>query len=152
MENKEKLVEVLNDLIEINNDRADGFEKAAKDINDENVDLKVIFNKSSDNSRKNVIELAGLIGKYGDNPDTGNTILGTLHRAWIDIKATFGGSDRESILDECERGEDAIKKAYQDALTENNFEQSDRDILLAQQKDIIASHDEIKALRNLSKS
>ena len=30
MENTEKTVEVLNDLIQINNDRADGFDKASK--------------------------------------------------------------------------------------------------------------------------
>jgi uncharacterized protein (TIGR02284 family) len=35
---------------------------------------------------------------------------GTLHRMWLDVKATFSGHDRKSILEECERGEDAIKK------------------------------------------
>lgn len=52
------------------------------------------FDKLSTDSRDNVIELAGLVGRYAENPDTGNTILGTLHRAWIDIKASFGGDDR----------------------------------------------------------
>ncbi|MFN0257311.1 hypothetical protein [Pedobacter ureilyticus] len=40
MENSEKTVEVLNDLIQINNDRADGFERAASDLSEENIDLK----------------------------------------------------------------------------------------------------------------
>ena len=34
MENQEKTVEVLNDLIQINNDRADGFDKASKDLSE----------------------------------------------------------------------------------------------------------------------
>lgn len=34
MENQKQIVEILNDLIEINNDRAEGFERAANDIND----------------------------------------------------------------------------------------------------------------------
>lgn len=151
MENQQKTVEVLNDLIEINNDRADGFDRAAKDINEENIDLKAVFEKFSSGSRKNVTELAGLVGKQGDSPDTGNTILGTLHRAWIDIKATFGGSDRHSILQECERGEDAIKKAYKDALQENDLGSEVRDMLLAQQTEINASHDVIKGLRDANK-
>ena len=89
MENQEKTVEVLNDLIEINNDRADGFDKASSDLSDENIDLKATFDKLSSDSRTNVTELAGLVGRNGENPDTGNTVLGTLHRAWIDIKASF---------------------------------------------------------------
>jgi len=151
MENQEKTVEVLNDLIEINNDRADGFDKASKDLKDENIDLKVTFDKLSSDSRTNVTELAGLVGRHGETPDTGNTVLGTLHRAWIDIKASFGGDDRHSILAECERGEDAIKKAYKDALQENDLGEEVRAVLLKQQEGIIASHDAIKALRDAHK-
>ena len=148
MENTEKTVEVLNDLIEINNDRADGFNKAAADLKDENIDLKAIFDKLSSESRANVTELAGLVGRNGENPDTGNTILGTLHRAWIDIKAGFGGDDRHSILAECERGEDAIKKAYRDALQENELGENVRTVLLQQQVGVNGGHDAIKALRD----
>ncbi len=148
MENSEKTVEILNDLIQINNDRADGFERAAADLSDENIDLKATFEKLSSGSRTNVTELAGLVGRHHENPDTGNTVLGTLHRAWIDIKATFGGDSRHSILAECERGEDAIKKAYKDALQETDLGEQVRSVLLAQQEGINASHDAIKALRD----
>lgn len=152
MENPQKTVEVLNDLIEINNDRADGFEKAVKDISEENIDLKATFEQLSDQSRKNVTALAGLVGKYGENPDTGNTILGSIHRAWIDLKSSFGGDDRKSILEECERGEDAIKKAYKEALQENDLGEEVRTVLLDQQQGINASHDTIKALRDAHKA
>ena len=152
MENQEKTVEVLNDLIEINNDRAGGFDKASSDLSDENIDLKATFDKLSSDSRTNVTELAGLVGRNGENPDTGNTVLGTLHRAWIDIKASFGGDDRHSILAECERGEDAIKKAYRDALQENELGENVRSVLLKQQDGINISHDAIKALRDAHKA
>lgn len=152
MENQEKTVEVLNDLIQINNDRADGFDKASKDLSDENIDLKATFEKLSSESRDNVTELAGLVGRNNEDPDTGNTILGTLHRAWIDIKASFGGDDRHSILAECERGEDAIKKAYRDALQENELGENVRTVLLKQQDGINISHDAIKALRDAHKA
>ena len=152
MENQEKTVSVLNDLIEINNDRADGFENASGNLKDQNVDLKAIFDKLASESRKNVIELAGLVGGRGDKPESGNSISGTLHRAWIDIKATFGGDDRHSILAECERGEDAIKKSYKDALQENDLGTEVRDILLNQQQGVNAGHDTIKALRDAQKA
>lgn len=148
MENSEKTVEILNDLIQINNDRADGFDKASADLAEENIDLKATFEKLSSGSRSNVIELTGLVGRSAETPDTGNTILGTLQRAWIDIKASFGGDDRHSILAECERGEDAIKKAYPDALAENELGENVRSVLLKQQGEINISHDAIKALRD----
>jgi len=43
METIEKAVEVTNDLIEINNDRAAGFEKAARELDDRDVDLRNII-------------------------------------------------------------------------------------------------------------
>lgn len=151
MENQEKTVGVLNDLIEINNDRADGFEKASGDLEEQNIDLKVIFDRLASESRKNVIELAGLVGGYGNKPESGNTIMGSLHRTWIDIKASFGGDDRLSILEECERGEDAIKKSYKDALQENDLGSDVRTVLLSQQDGVNAGHDAMKALRDAQK-
>lgn len=152
MENTENTVQVLNDLIQINNDRADGFDRASSDLQPENIDLKAIFEKLASDSRSNVTQLAGLVGQKGDEPDSGNTLLGSLHRTWIDIKATFGGNDRHSILAECERGEDAIKKAYKDALQENDLGTEVREALLKQQDGITASHDAIKALRDAQKA
>ncbi|WP_316763219.1 PA2169 family four-helix-bundle protein [Pedobacter aquatilis] len=152
METQENIVQVLNDLIEINNDRADGFDRASSGLQPENIDLKAIFEKFASDSRENSIQLAGLVGKNGDSPDDGNTILGTLHRAWIDVKASFGGNDRHSILAECERGEDAIKKAYRDALQHNDLGTEVREVLLKQQDGVSTGHDTIKALRDAQKA
>ncbi|UOE50945.1 PA2169 family four-helix-bundle protein [Mucilaginibacter sp. SMC90] len=141
---------VLNDLIEINNDRVAGFEKAIADIKDENIDLKEIFQGYAEQSRKNGQELAALVGDAGE-VETGNSVSGTLHRAWIDVKSLFGGSDRESILSEAERGEDAIKKAYQDALSNEDLGADAIAVVQNQAQEINAAHDRIKALRDISK-
>jgi len=142
---------LLNDLIEINNDRVAGFEKAIADIKDENIDLKQIFQGYAEQSRKNGQELAAIIGDAED-VETGNSVSGTLHRAWIDVKSIFGGTDRESILSEAERGEDAIKKAYQDALTSEELPSNALEKVRSQALEINAAHDEIKALRDAAKS
>ncbi|MBE7177969.1 MAG: PA2169 family four-helix-bundle protein, partial [Mucilaginibacter polytrichastri] len=112
----EKSVEVLNDLVQINNDRIAGFEKSIKDLKDTDGDLKSLFGEYSQQSRKNTQELSAAVAQNGGDVDTSTSASGALHRAWIDVKATFTGSDRKSILEEAERGEDAIKKAYRDAL------------------------------------
>ena len=150
METTEKSTGVLNDLIEINNDRVTGFEKAIADIKDENIDLKELFQEYAAQSRKNGQELAALVGT-SDDVETGTSVSSTLHRAWIDVKSLFGGSDRASILSEAERGEDAIKKAYQDALTDGELSSNALSTVSSQAHEINAAHDKIKALRNAAK-
>ncbi|WP_114938609.1 ferritin-like domain-containing protein [Mucilaginibacter endophyticus] len=142
---------VLNELIEINNDRVAGFEKAIADIKDENIDLKEIFQRYASQSRENSQELAALVGAEGDEVETGTSVSGSLHRAWIDVKSIFGGNTRESILSEAERGEDAIKKAYREALEDTELSASARETIIRQQTTINAAHDEVKALRDAAK-
>ncbi|RYY37016.1 MAG: PA2169 family four-helix-bundle protein [Sphingobacteriaceae bacterium] len=151
MESTEKTIDVLNELTEINNDRVAGFEKALADINDENIDLKALFQEYSAQSRKFSQELAALSASSGGEIETSTSAAGTLHRAWIDLKAIFGGTDRESILNEAERGEDAIKKAYQTALTSGALSGEAAETVSAQAEEINAAHDSIKALRDASK-
>lgn len=149
METPEKSVEVLNDLIEINNDRVAGFAHAAKELDSTDLDLKSIFENLSQESRGYVHELSSAVNINGEEPETGGSGSGTLHRAWLDVKATFTGHDRKSVLQECERGEDAAKKAYQDALAADSGLTSEFvDLISRQQQGIVAGHNKIKALRD----
>ncbi|WP_428328110.1 PA2169 family four-helix-bundle protein [Mucilaginibacter sp.] len=149
METIEKSIEVLNDLIEINNDRVAGFAHAAKELEANDNDLKIIFETLRDESRENVHELTNAINQNGGEAETGTSGSGALHRAWLDVKATFTGHDRKSILEECERGEDAIKKAYQDALLpDSGLSPAFTSIVSRQQQGIIIAHNKIKALRD----
>ena len=142
---------VINDLVEINNDRVAGFEKVIADIKDENVDLKQLFQTYAEQSRKNSLELAAFVDSAKE-VETGHSVASTLHRAWIDVKSLFGGSDRASILSEAERGEDAIKKAYKDALSNTSLPSGSLEIVSSQAQKINAAHDQIKALRDAAKA
>ena len=148
----EKSIDTLNELIEINNDRVAGFEKAIADIKDENVDLKEVFMEYAAQSRKFSQELTSIVAGEGGEADTSNTTSGTLHRAWIDVKSLFGGSDRASILSEAERGEDAIKKAYGDALAEGELNGQAYEKVSVQALEIDSAHDRIKMLRDAAKN
>ena len=149
METTEKSIEVLNDLIEINNDRVKGFEKAIEDLEDGDFELQGIFDKLKNDSRNNAAELASAVSQAGGEADLSSSASGAIHRAWIDVKATFGGTDRKSILEECERGEDAIKKAYRSALEpDSELSPEFTEIVVRQQQGINAGHDQIKMLRD----
>lgn len=144
----EKRNNLLNGLIEINNDRVAGFEKVLVDISDENTDLKSLFQTYADQSRLFSQELTEAVSQTDDDPETDNSFTGTLHRAWIDIKSLFGANDRKSILAEAERGEDAIKKAYETALTEGKLHGYTATLVQKQALEIRAAHDKIKLLRD----
>lgn len=150
METTSKAIETLNDLIEINNDPLAGFEKASEDLKEENCDLKALFARMAAESRASVTGLTSLVNEHDADPDeTGKSASGAIRRAWIDVWATFGGSDRKSILEECERGEDAIKKACRSAMEpDGELSTEDAGVVRKQQTDIIASHNKIKLLRD----
>ncbi|WP_158827209.1 PA2169 family four-helix-bundle protein [Mucilaginibacter lacusdianchii] len=148
METFEKSAELVNNLIELNNDRNDGFEKALKDLGDGDADLKSLFEYYSQQSRRFSQELTAVAAQSGADTTTGNSVSGTLHRAWIDVKSLFTGGDRESILNECERGEDTIKKAYKEALEDGGLTSAAVQVVSAQSQEINQAHDRIKALRD----
>jgi uncharacterized protein (TIGR02284 family) len=149
----ENALDAINDLIEINNDRIEGFEKAANDLEDQDSGLNTVFSKLAEDSRQNVAELTEIVLLSGNAPAEGSSTSGALHRAWLDVKAVFTGGDLEAILNECERGEDAIKAAYQSALDEDNDLSPELvQVLRTQQQTINEGHDLIKSLRDQVKA
>ena len=144
-------IEVLNDLVTINNDRIVGYERALEETNTQDADLRILFTSMIDESRKIRIDLAGEVQALGGEFEAGTTTSGKLYRAWMDVKAVFTGHDRHAVLANCERGEDAAQDAYKDALSENNVPGYIRTMLEAQKQILKASHDRIKALRDVSK-
>jgi uncharacterized protein (TIGR02284 family) len=97
------------------------------------------------------MELGTEIQALGKDIENTTTTSGTLHRTWLDIKSTFTGHSKEDILEECEFGEDAIKKAYKQAVEEEHLPAYIREILEREQQILSAAHDKIKALRDQAK-
>lgn len=149
----DNLTEVLNDLIQINNDRVKGYEKAAADAKSTDVDLHATFTKMADQSRKNAAELTNEVQKLGGEAATGTTSSGKIHRAWLEVKATFSGNDRQELLNSCEFGEDAAQKAYRNALASDAEMSADtRNLITDQQSSLKTSHDLIKKYRDANKA
>lgn len=142
---------VLEDLIKINNDRIAGYEKALKDLKPEDSDLRILFLKAIDQSRLYRTALGTELQTLGSSIPTGTSGSGSIHRAWLELKATFTGHGREAILASCEFGEDAIRKSYESALSSEHLPEYLSTIVLAEKGELKLVHDEIKALRDLDK-
>ena len=153
METNEKLIEALNGLIEINNDRVNGYEKAIEETKDLDVDLKAIFNGMASESRKYSGELTKTVAESGGTPADGTTNSGKVYRVWMDIKTLFTGHTRQSLLELCEFGEDAAQKAYTAALASDAEMSAEvRQLITGQQAKLKTSHDIIKKYRDLHKA
>lgn len=148
MENSKATAEVLNDLIQINNDRIEGYKRALKDLKDDETDLRLLFLSLIDSSNRYKNELGKEVEVLGVDIETSTTTSGKIHRSWLDVKAAFTAHDTHDILEECEYGEDAIVKAYKMALNEEYIPAFLREIIIRQQDEVLDAHDEIKALRD----
>jgi len=153
MATNDNLITVLNDLIRINNDRIAGYEKAADEARDIDVDLRAIFSRMTEESRQYSAELTQEVVKLGGDPATGTTNSGKIYRVWMDVKATFSGKNRQAVLENCEYGEDAAQKAYDSALKSDAEMSADiRQLITNQKSSLKTSHDVIKKYRDLHES
>ncbi|MEO6488900.1 MAG: PA2169 family four-helix-bundle protein [Ferruginibacter sp.] len=149
----DKLVSVLNDLVEINNDRVRGYEKAADESKMIDVDLQAIFHKMANDSRGYAAELTQRLIGLGGESTSDTTNMGKIYRVWMDLKAAFTGHDRQSILESCEFGEDAAQKAYKEALSSDaEIDADTRQLITRQQSELKTAHDTIKKYRDMHKA
>jgi uncharacterized protein (TIGR02284 family) len=148
METRTVNSEILNDLIQINNDRIAGYERAIEELKAEDSDLKSLFVSMIGESHKYKMALATEVQALGEEIENGTTGSGKIYRAWMDVKAVFTGHDRKTVLNNCEFGEDAAQKAYKMALEEEGLSSDLRSLVTEQKAALRVSHDEIKALRD----
>jgi uncharacterized protein (TIGR02284 family) len=145
---KEKSIEVLNTLIEINNDRIEGYHTASKETKE--MDLKSLFDQFALTSQKCKQELVNEVQKLGGTPTEGTKTTGKFFRLWMDIKSAITGKDRKAILNSCEFGEDAALDTYKNAIKNNleNITAEQHTLLTTQQSLLKGEHDKIKSLRD----
>lgn len=153
MTDNKKIVGILNDLIQINNDRVVGYEKAIDELKAQDTDLKMLFQRYTLESKQFVSELTQEVTRLGGNPSDGTTNSGKIYRVWMDLKAAISGKDRKTILNNCEFGEDAAQKAYDLALNADvDLEPTLRELIVRQKAQLRIGHDEVKRLRDLHKA
>ena len=109
-----KVTSTLNGLIETLKDGENGFKTAAEGLQDAQV--KSLFQQYSRQRADMARELQTEVRRLGGDPETAGTFAGAAHRGWINIKSAVTGKDDGTIIAEAERGEDAAKKAYEEAL------------------------------------
>lgn len=144
MEDK-SIVEALNELIETSRDGEAGFRTCADGADDPA--LKSYFTICATRCATAAQELASQVARHGGKAESGGSLAGTAHRAWVNVKTAVTSQDDLAVLEECERGEDSALKSYQKAL-ENPLPPEVARLVLHQYEGVRENHDRIKALRD----
>lgn len=144
----DRTVEVLNKLLEINNDRLEGYETASKET-DEN-DLKNLFDQLAKTSLRCRQELVDEITSLEGVPIETTKTSGKFFRTWMDVKAALTGRDRKTIISSCEFGEDKAIETYKNVLMDDILYLSTRQLTMIRSQYALlkADHDIVRSLRD----
>jgi uncharacterized protein (TIGR02284 family) len=138
----------LNELIQTCIDGQNGFDTAAKAIDDPS--LKAELAGYSAQRRDFAAELRRLVAGEGEEPTERGSVAAALHRGWINLKNAISTNDRYAILAECERGEDSAVAEYRKAIGVG-LPPDCASVVQSQFAAVQRTHDRIKALRDASK-
>jgi uncharacterized protein (TIGR02284 family) len=139
----ERVISVLNGLIETCKDGEQGFKTAAEGLKDPQV--QSLFQQYSRQRAEMARELQAEVRRLGGDPEKAGSLAGTMHRGWINIKATVTGADENAIIAEAERGEDSAKKMYEEALQNPLFTQT-LALVREQSMKVHDAHDRVRSL------
>src|ERR1700722_19891867 len=134
---EETLKAVIQSLI----DGQEGFKSIGEDLKDATLKQYFLAESLRRASFRGDLETALHQAGVHDVKESG-TMGGAIRRTWGDLKAKVGGSDH-TLLETAESGEDAVKKAYKEAL-DKELPLPLHEMLSTQYAQIQTSHDYVK--------
>ena len=147
MENQ-KTIAALNTLIQINNDRFEGYETAF--IETQEQDLKTLFSQFMLTSQRCKQELVNEVIRLGGTATESTRLTGKFFRVWMDVKAAITGKNQKAILSSCVYGENVVLETYQNVLkNEMQFIRFVKQTIINGQYALIKTdHDKVKRLHD----
>jgi uncharacterized protein (TIGR02284 family) len=145
----DEVVDILNDLLENARDGEYGFRTCAEEV--KSPEMKRLFSDRATSCAQAASELSQMILAQGGKPAEGGTATGAIHRGWVHVKGMVGANSDLSMLEECERGEDAAMARYRKAL-KYNLPADVRGVVERQTQGAQRNHDQVKMLRDQARA
>lgn len=137
--------ELLNGLLALNHDAREGFAKAAELA--ESTTLKGLFERARLERAAFARALRPLVKDAGGEPDDDGTALGSMHRTWMQVREALSTKGDLTLVNESERAEDEVVKAYREAL-EADLPAPVHAVLEVQARQVFAVHDALSDLKH----
>ena len=141
--------DTLNELLEACRDGEYGFRECAGYSKAEN--LTELLERYAEETQVHAAELQALVREMGGKVEESGSVMGALHRGWVSVRGTLTGYSAESMLSECERGQDTLLDAYNKA-REQNLPADVMEVVARQAESVQQNHDRIKDLRDTIKA
>jgi uncharacterized protein (TIGR02284 family) len=145
----DKAIDELNDLIENCKDGEYGFKACAERV--QSPEVKAVLSECAQSCREAATELQAAVTRLGGQPERDSSVSGTVHRGWVRLKGALGGDTDLSMLEECERGEDAAVARYRDAI-KADLPGQEAELVRRQYEGAKRNHDRIRSLRDRFKA
>ena len=139
-------IRTLNSLIATTLDSADGYTEAAKES--DNPRFGDMFTARAAERRSVVTQLQGEVRRLGGNPEDDGTVLASMHRTFLDLKAAVTGRDDKAIVNEVERGEDHILHKFQAALKDDDLSPETKTAIQSAFGSVRTGHDQMRDLKH----
>ena len=135
----------LNELIEACRDSEYGFRECADNSKADN--LTELMTRYADETQANIEELQGFVREMGGKAESTGSVVGALQRGWASVRGTLTGYSPESLLAECESGQDSLVAAYNTA-QEQNLPEEVLEVVKRQAEGVRQNHARIQELRD----
>lgn len=134
---------ILNHLIESCRDAERGFVHAGELVNDP--DLKRRFAEDGAKRAEFVADLTPYAERLGGFAAADGTAAGSVHRHWMDVRASLSSRDDRAILAEVRRGDTLTLQAFKTA-KEGVLPQTVRDVIERIHDEVLISHRRLEEL------
>lgn len=139
-------VTVLNTLIGTLLDSIEGYQKSAQDV--DNTRFATLFNERAQERQRAATKLQSAVAQLGGKPEDDATMLGSIHRAFVDLKSAVLGRDDKAIVNEIERGEDYLKAKFETALKNADLSAIARSAVDEAWVSVKTGHDQMRDLKH----
>ena len=146
----DKTLFVLHELVTTCKDGEEGYRLAAD--KERTHEISALLMQYSNQRTHMSLELREKIAQMGKTQHDGSSAAAALFRGWINIRAALSGGESEVVLEDCERGEDAAVRSYEEALKSDFLPPDIRTLVGKQYRDILEARNKIRALKEQKKS
>jgi uncharacterized protein (TIGR02284 family) len=114
MQTTKKVTDMLNEVIECLYDSINGYKESVQAITD--LQMKNLFEMLANQRNTMLDDIKIQLQAMQQEPQKSGSVVGALHRMFLDLKSLLTGGDIVAIVKEIKRGENYTMSIYKKAL------------------------------------
>lgn len=140
---KAEVVSEVNHILEVLNERVNGYEKAIENVDD--AECASLFKQYKDQAEQFENELRPFADMSPE--EAGTRAVGDAWHFWMDIKGAITNKSTTGMIGACITGESAAINNYSEVLNDESLPSDLRNILESQLEDIKVAHETLVQLK-----